>query len=1017
MQKGVRLKGRALVIGLLAGGMVFASATAQAAPRTLDIREASMATALADLARQARVDLLFDRQLVRGLVARPIRGRVSAEAALGKLLAGSGVGYRVTPDGAFVLFAIPAARPATEAGDGAIAELLVVGRRTQNVDIRRTENDIQPYRIMGRREIEASGRSNLDDVLRARESANTSAGSPTLNGETRSVVDLRGFGQASTLVLLDGRRMPIVPSSVGDFLQADINGVPLGAIERIEVLTTTAGGIYGPGALGGVVNVVLRRDYRGADLTAHAGITDRGDADEARLEARLGFTPDHGKTDVMLFLAESRAAPLRVGQRAYLERASRLAFTNDPAGYGAALPVRNGISIASRGGDLTLDPQYGGAALGARTTFLPIGFSGSRAEAGAQLVANAGRLPFDLTDDLAGKRGDLNMGAHVTSGLLNVRRRVGSRVEIFFDGLYSRNRGHLVDAFTTTGYPLAAANPGNPFGQDVNLSFPQGVLRRDLSSRLDVGRGAVGAIADLPGDWKGSADITIARTTLRSRSLGTEAGLTGAISFRPSPGKPVVDLFGDWGAVLAALPFYAEQDSSETAFRATSRDFALRLAGPLMKLPGGPLTVTLVAQDREDRIADSILDFSPIQLPVEGRTQRVRSGYAEFRAPVTTSDSAMPLLRDIEVQLAVRHDRYRQQGQTAVLAIGPTDRFSVNSNGTTFTAGARVSPTRALMLRGSVATGERPPTLTDLQSLSSDFIIISGPPDPRRGGRPLSTEAPFDVLLGGSLRVGPARARSVTLGAVLNPDGRKGPRLSLDYSRIVVSHEPMFLSADPAALLAAEAEYPDRVVRRPATAADLAAGFTVGPVVRLDFASDNSGRTVVEAVDARLDWRLPNMNIGDLRLYGAATWQPTFRQKDFALGVVNHTNKFDGPLEWRGNAGVEWTLGPTVVDLNAQYYGSYQVSYARSAPASNASLVRSQGTDRIPAQVYLDVSAQRRLILSNGPGPFSAVDARLSVLNLLDHAPPTVASDSTLGFSKYGDPRRRRVMLTLATQF
>jgi outer membrane receptor protein involved in Fe transport len=968
-----------------------------------------MAAALASLARQARVDLLFDRQLVRGLTAPPVRGRLPADVALGRILTGSGVGYRVTADGAFVLYKTPAAPPAVEAGDGAIAELLVVGRRTQNVDIRRTENDIQPYRVLERSEIEASGRSTVDELLRARESANTRAGSPTLTGETRSKIDLRGFGEASTLVLVDGRRMPFFPSPAGEFLQADINGVPLGAIERIEILTTTAGGIYGPGAIGGVVNLVLRRDYRGADLTVYSGVTDRGDAEEARFEARLGFTPDDGTTDVMLFVSESRAASLRVGERTHLQRASARAFANDPEGYAALLPIRNGVAIASLGGDLTLDAAYGGAALGSRYTFLPIGFAGTRAEAAAQLVANAGQLPMSLSDDLNGRRADLTMAPHITSGLLNVRRRLGSGVEVFLDGFYSRSRGHMVDAFDPGPYGLGAGRPTNPFAQDVLVSFPQGLSAREFSTRADVGRGTVGLIADLPRAWKGSADYTVTRATFRGRERSTISGLTQAV-------LGPIEVLGDWQAVLAALPAYAEEERRDETYRGRSRDLALRLAGPLLTLPGGPLTMTLLGEEREDRVPESTYDFFGLDLVQGARSQRVRSGYLELRAPIGASDSDLPWLRGLEAQLAVRHDRLVQRGPTEAILADPTDRFSVHSDSTTFIAGARVSPIRAIMLRGSFATGERPPSLSDLQALSSDFIFINGPPDPRRGGRVLRTEAPLEVLLGGSLRVTSARAESMTFGAVLNPDGRRGPRLSLDYSRIVVSREPTTFRADATALLAAEATYPQRVVRAPTTAADLAAGFAVGPVVLLDFASDNNGRSVVEAVDGRLDWRLPDLPAGDLRLYGGVTWQPRLRRTRLGDGEVNRANKLDGPLTWRGNAGVEWAVGETVLDVNAQYYGRYSVAYADSSREGNAQQVRFQGAAHVPAQVYVDLSLRRRLTLQAGFG-MDAVDVRLSVLNLLDHAPPILAPPTSFGFSEYGDPRRRRVTLALSTQF
>lgn len=1009
---------------LLAACLAVVAPEAKAAPAAqLDVRAGDMATALAVLARQAKIELLFDRKLVQGLTVRPVRGRLSGEAALSRLLEGSGVGYRATPAGVFVLFTIPAPRPA-ETSDGAVAELLVVGRRTLNVDIRRTENDIQPYSVFGRAEIGAASRDTVEEFLRAREPANTQPGPLALGGgDTRSAIDLRGFGETSTLVLVDGRRMPFVPSATGDFNQADISGIPPGAVERIEVLTTTAGGIYGPGAVGGVVNLVLRRDYRGAELTAYAGGSDRSDAGQFRLEGRLGFTPDHGDTNVMLFVSHGETAPLRTGRRDYLESAGRRRFVNNPDAYVDPMPVRNGVSVASlQGLPLTLDAEYGGAALGAAYTFLPLGFAGTRADAAALLVANAGRLPLDLPDDVSGKQSYIATAPRITSGLFNLRRRFGPGVEVFFDGLFVQNTGRWTGASYAPSFRFSAGAPGNPFEQDISLSFPVSMVGGERSYRFETSRWTAGGLIDLPRGWKASADYTLGRSLVRRESHGVIAGLLTAVGTgQPGPnGEPPLQPFGDWAALVAALPAYAIPSDERLRLDGRLRDASLRLSGPLLTLPGGQLTATLVGEDREDRVADAVIELfdRPIALPA--REQRVRSGYLELRAPLGPVDADNVLLRGLEVQLAVRHDRSVHADATQILALdGDDGRFSVTHNATMFTVGARVAPTPRLMLRASLATGERPPTLAHLKGITGFRLPGADPPqDPRRPGRTLGGEGPWRVLAGGSTRIESAQARSFTVGAVLNPDRRRWPRVSLDYSRIVVSKEPVPFHLDPAELLAAEARYPDRVIRAPVTEADRADGFAVGRVTALDTTLINAGRTVVEAVDVQFDWRLPLNGVAEVRLYGALTWEPTFSTRSPGGETIDKVGFLDGPLEWRGNAGLEWVRGPLAADLNVQYYASYRVAAADPASAGNAQSIRSQGGEWVPAQAYVDLSVRRRFTAPLGPGPLRTLEARLSIQNLLDRDPPIdLVAPSGLGFSEYGDPRRRRVAATLAAQF
>ncbi len=133
--------------------------------------------------------------------------------------------------------------------------------------------------------------------------------------------------------------------------------------------------------MGGVVNVILRRDYRGADFTLTSGISDRGDAARARLEARIGFTPDGGDTDIMLFGSHATSQRLRAGQRDYQRRARQIAFANSPVDYLAPqgsqtlVPSADAIIVQTRDGiPLTFGPQFGGASLNSSFTYLPFNF-------------------------------------------------------------------------------------------------------------------------------------------------------------------------------------------------------------------------------------------------------------------------------------------------------------------------------------------------------------------------------------------------------------------------------------------------------------------------------------------------------------------------------------------------------------------------------------------------------------------------------------------------------------------
>ncbi|MFC3077675.1 TonB-dependent receptor [Phenylobacterium terrae] len=1018
----------------LAGALAAASASA-ASDRAarVDIQQGALQAALVELARENGVEILFDEALVRGRTTKGLRARLTPEQALAALLSGTGVGHRSTPDGSFVLYRLPSEAIADD-GDGAIAELLVIGRRTQNADIRRTENDIQPYQIAGPRELAVAQQDTVGQVLRDRFPANAQAASPTqevlAGARTNSAIDLRGVGTQRTLVLIDGRRLPGLPTERAALEQGDLNALPIGAIERIEVLTATAGGIHGPSALGGAVNVVLRRDYRGADLTVASGLSDRGDAGRVRLEGRLGFTPNQGDTDVMIAAAYARAQPLEVGDRDYAARSIGRQAANNPQTFMAWSVPADGVIVRSlSGAPLKLDPSLGGAQLPAAYTFLPVDFTGDAAARSGVLAANAGRLPTAPPPGRAGEATSLVNTAQTASLLLNIRHRLSDRLEGFVDGLYLSSRGRSDGPTLAAVASVHADAPSNPFTEAVVFSIPTPGLYEARESRIEAHRLTAGLIATLPGEWQASADYTAGRAVVETRREGRRL-LNRPPLFGyglPGPnGLPPLEPLGDFAALTAALAAYASDTRTETRLANHFSEASIRAAGPLAALPGGPLTLTLLGGVRRERMPEGStfnLALGPPSLqPTPERTQTVRSGYVELRAPLAPPDAAFPLVRGLEFQLALRRDDVRTRFPENILTARTLQEghATLRHQADVFTAGARVFPAPWLMLRASVATGEAPP---DLRHVQEQTLLVaadhpSEPRDPQRGGRRVTQDGAYLWVRGGFRPIGQEKGRTTSAGVVLNPSGRSGPRLSVDVSRIDVRDEIVPLPLSVQQLLDAEARYPDRVVREPLSPADAALGYTAGRVVQMHVGMINGGRTVTETVDVQLDWALPPTRLGQARLYGAATWQPTFRSRVRADGpLIERAGYRDAPLKWRGNGGVQWTHGPTIVDLNLQYFGARQVaSSAADIVATGPERVRFQGAAHIPSQVYVDLAVRRSFELPPG-GHLRAFDVRLGVQNLLDRSPPILADSTTLGYDYYGDPRRRRFEVLLTAKF
>lgn len=114
-------------------------------------------------------------------------------------------------------------------------------------------------------------------------------------------VDLRGLGVNRTLVLVNGRRVPLFPfAQDGTSSFVDINLIPLGAIERVEILKDGASAIYGADAVAGVVNFITKKHYEGVEVSAEYGQTDENDGETTQLSLTGGAANDKGNVTFTL---------------------------------------------------------------------------------------------------------------------------------------------------------------------------------------------------------------------------------------------------------------------------------------------------------------------------------------------------------------------------------------------------------------------------------------------------------------------------------------------------------------------------------------------------------------------------------------------------------------------------------------------------------------------------------------------------------------------------------------------
>lgn len=1036
----------------------------------LNLPAQSLSEALHSLGNQTNINVLFDPEAVKDRQVPAIRGVSTVDEALPRLLDGSGLTYRyidahtvtlvpaAANGGAKKVEAAPAAMRLTQAGperasaqEQAAAkdqqteeasqqqgtpEILVKGSRTLNTDIKRSEDAPQPYVVFSGEEIARSQALNLEEFLRTRLPMNTTAGvlgqSSTGINNSNSSINLRGLGSNQTLILIDGRRLPAVSSGLNP-LQPDLNGVPLSAVERVEVLPSTASGIYGGSATGGVVNVVLKRDYQGFDVKASYANTFDSDAGNIRLDGRASFSLEGGRTQITISGSRSAANILTIGDRDFSARGIQLQVRNNRAAiYNTALPPLGAtVNIRSANGTpLVLD---NGTALNSNVTSLPLGYAGYASDGGLGLLRNAGSYNLAPPSGVNGKDRGLIAAPEMRSATINVRREFGPRISAFvdFSTLGDRGTSAFAASVPNSVMNLPAGALNNPFRQAINVRFPTPGLSFENRSTTTTLRGTGGLIARLSHDWTAEVDYGWSRS--RFESVGTssivDSGAQPSLNTYSagSNGRPALNALQEGNTFpIDFTPYLLPTPNSFGGpYDTTLKDATVRASGPIARLPGGPLNLSMLVERRQEAAEGGFLSslssisrtYSYSYYP--RRTQAADSFYLEARAPLISSSNALPLARELEFQASARRDSYKTRSVPGALFTatrevpdGPFDYSTSRVHSTDYMLGLRFAPIEDLTLRASIGTGFLPPSITQISPDEQEFDGSIGIIDPKRGFEDMYAGLPFVFIQRGSPDLKPEESRSHSFGVIFTPRFLKGLRLSADYTQISKVDE--IQSPSLQFLLDNEDAFPDRIRRGPNLDTDQP-GWA-GPVNYFNAAFINIARSKVQAYDFQADYTMDSERSGGFHFYAIATWEPHYRNQLLpGQAFVDRVGFTGGPLEWRGNAGIDWNKGPLAVSWNAQFYDDYLV-YSYTASTSAAALaVLNQGSSRIARQLYHDVIATYRF----DAGFLADTELSFGIQNLFDTSPPILAvtDPAAAGYSTYGDPRMRRYSVSVRRSF
>lgn len=939
----------------------------------------------------------------------------------------------------------------------------VEGRRdkpftTANLDLTRTRDDSLPFQIYTARDIEVSGQASLLEFFQNRLPQNFN---PTVTNElnylrdadNRDTVNMRGWGDAETVYLLNGRRIgPQYRRNLPDANSgADLsvfNQIPLGSIERIELLPSAGSAIYGAGVTGGVINIITRQDFRGGQLSFHYETP----ADVHRPQRGVDFSyamPLRWGVGLRLAASYNEREPLRVRDRSAStsERWRQLVVERDPARlsqsafYGATPNVR--VPILNAAGNFTGNNAY--------VTSVPPSYAGGGGLApflerkGAYNLELAEGISANGAGDYQAKDNLLGYFSDDTVIGIGLDRSFSKRWRLSVDYRYAKNNrdepaaGSLFfqddPSVTATNNPsLPAAAPTNPFGQAVKVYLVDPRLQRpelglsEVNENHEISSTLRGGF----GEWLGFVDVSYAHN---------KNGQTVAEFFEPIDGWHNALLTGIYNPLVdvrvvapAAQTFYdhyvqriARNGSGTKNYQATTK-----ASGPLFRLPMGSVQLTAGAEwMRSERYASWSMLSALDSLTGEPRTPVARigqtannqanrrftsenyAGYCETTLPLLSPAMGIPLVRKVEVFGSGRisyseRNGFRTSGSAGTPGFDVGTPFKVTHQTHVHATGISYEMIEGLRFRSSISIGFKPPTISQITPALPPTANTTFT-DPIRNH--LTTLLPAQYVTGGNPELSPETTESTNIGLIFSPRWAPGLRISVDYLKSVRDDFIASLSVSQTAQL--EPHLPGRVQRGPSDGHPSG----VGPIVFIDARQINFRLVASESMDYNIDQEFSNFLGGKLLMSVAATQNISFRvQTTNTTPPVEQINNasaaFARQINWNANGQVRWEGKRWSFGWNSRYYDDILAK-------PNDWLV--QGSDRADWELNHDVFAGYRLPATGGRRGFrawlSGTSITVGVKNVFDRAPRFWAENGQGGIAPYDSVAGRTVWMKLTKNF
>jgi len=900
------------------------------------------------------------------------------------------LGYLVAAiAGIFAVTGAPLAL-AQDAANEDLEEIIVTGSY-----IARSQSNIaSPIEIVDAEKLGAIGASSLPDLVNsltinsgAQIYANhldqgRSAGTTNIN--------LRGLGEASTLVLLNGTRHTMTPAVnvAGDQFVNLSNLVPMIAVQRVEVLKDGASATYGSDAVAGVVNFITRDKFEGLEFKIEQSNNEFG-GDQFNFGLIVGG--EHERGNFMAAFEYMTVNPVTNAERSDDYSATRNSIT----AFG------NPSNVISFGDDIVLpDPACGRAAAEAGVPSfvafpaylcrLQYGYYGNviSEEQRVQAYASGSYAVTDTTEffgELSYANNHSIIGSVPTQPNTNPVYAPSNHPNI---AAFAAGRvDDLSDPFAATSRVNVDGNKEVQWwGRVFGAAKPQ---NNDMKP-FETFRAKAGLRGDLNDNWSYTTSYTFSiEETSAFRRESIQHELQEALRGRGGPDRDEWFYFG-WDTrnqntqalYDSIIGFYGYDGAT------TQKVFDGVVAGSIGELPGGSVGLALGVQTREDTLE---YDFNAQS---EAFLFSFFIGGSDFLVEQQTTaafaELAMPFSENLEVNLALRYEEVRPKSDKASgeSTIDPKLSFLW-------------APADEWSFRGSVGTSFRTPSLF---TQGGSFYDASAAQDPVAG---------YEITFRGEFATDPSKPlvpqEATTFNIGTTYAGANGLTASIDYWNF--DYDGFIAYEQPSSVLITDPNGP-QVTRDSSNNVIFVVGY-----------ARNAGFLKTDGIDFNIEYAYES-GVGTFTPFLQSTYMLNYNVDDpvwgplNGLGWANRHNIGAPAIENRSNFGVLWEKDNHAANIIARYTDSYL-----SDEGSNrlgGPIVTSAGAldpdNFLPVDSQITIDAQYAYRFEGIATGDSVTTFRVGARNLTGERAPVFYS--TAGYDeRVHDPRGRYVYASIGTTF